>query len=59
MLFCFQNMAEMGGGWGGVPNVIFFIESISCFCYIFNNMQPLLHLRKTRMKQFKIFCTEL
>lgn len=51
MLFCFQNMAEKGGGGeGGIPMVNILYESISCFCYIFNNMQPLLHLRKTRMK---------
>lgn len=32
MLFCFQNMAEMGGGgWGGVPNVIFFMKALAAF----------------------------
>lgn len=50
--FAFQNMAEMGevGGWGSL-SLIFFMKALAAFEYIFfNNMQPLLHLRKTRMK---------
>lgn len=32
MLFCFQNMAEMGGGWwGGIPDIILFMKALAAF----------------------------
>lgn len=47
----FSKYGRDGGRWVGygIPNIILY-ESISCFCYLFNNMQPLLHLKRTRMK---------